>query len=171
MAAIWPPGHPATRVTPTHATISISFQRFDTVSPSPFKAPAQLAILYNESPPSYLAGEQIEQQGSNTNDLVLQMDDRLLLPPALATLVIEQPCQCTVGGRGVSAVIEHSTRNTSRPTHESGVGPGHPEGEATKLPPSIALPHPTIWSTRRSALFVRKMVWKAKAICSLSTLN
>ena len=80
------------------------------------KAPAQLAILYNESPPSYLAGEQIEQQGSNTNDLVLQMDDRLLLPPALATLVIEQPCQCTVGGRGVSAVIEHSTRNTSRPT-------------------------------------------------------
>ena len=73
--------------------------------------------------------------------------------------------------RGVSAVIEHSTRNTSRPTHESGVGPGHPEGEATKLPPSIALPHPTIWSTRRSALFVRKMVWKAKAICSLSTLN
>ena len=135
------------------------------------KAPAQLAILYKESPPSYLAGEQIEQQGSNTNDLVLQMDDRLLLPPALTTLVIEQPCQCTVGGRGVSAVIEHSTRNTSRPTHESGVGPGHPEGEATKLPPSIALPHPTIWSTRRSALVVRKMVWKAKAICSLSTLN
>ena len=30
-------------------------------------------------------------------------------------------------GEGVSAaVIEHSTRNTSRPTHESGVGPGHP---------------------------------------------
>ena len=79
-------------------------------------------------------------------------------------------------GEGVSAaVIEHSTRNTSRPTHESGVGPGHPEGEATKLPPSIASPHPVIWSTQHpAALPVQRMSQifvQAKAICSLSTLN
>ena len=49
-------------------------------------APVQLVILDKESPPHCQGDVQIEQQGSNTNDLVWQMGDHLL--------VIEQPCQC-----------------------------------------------------------------------------
>ena len=55
-------------------------------NPIPRSAPVQLVILDKESPPQCQGDVQIEQQGSNTNDLVRQMGDHLL--------VIEQPCQC-----------------------------------------------------------------------------
>ena len=68
---------------------------------------------------NYLAGVQIEQQGSNTNDLVPQMGDRLLLPPALAGPVIEQPCQCTVGEEEGGQCGDRALHSAYKPPHPS----------------------------------------------------
>ena len=99
---------------------------------------------------NYLAGVQIEQQGSNTNDLVPQMGDRLLLPPALAGPVIEQPCQCTVGEEEGGQCGDRALHSAYKPPHPSewcgpraSLGRGHQITTWHRLTTSCDMVNPT----------------------------
>ena len=159
MAAIWPPGHltarpwgdHATRVTPTNATLAIwtSSRPVDTFSStSQYRTHSTGHLERRKS--NYLAGVQIEQQGSNTNDLVPQMGDRLLLPPALAGPVIEQPCQCTVGEEEGGQCGDRALHSAYKPPHPSewcgpraSLGRGHQITTWHRLTTSCDMVNPT----------------------------